>query len=85
MQRLGAAPDLDVEKQSLKAEFPGAVVREARLEGADAFFVDLKGAGTMLYAIRGGREYVMVAILGFGESGAVATAALKLARTALRQ
>ena len=35
----------------------------------------------MLYAIRGGRESVMVAILASGESGDVATAALKLART----
>ena len=85
MQRLDAAMDLDVEKSSLKAEFPGSVLREAKLAGADVFFLDLNGAGTMLYAIRNGREYVMVAILGFGEAGHVSTAALQLARTALRQ
>jgi hypothetical protein len=38
----------------------------------------------MLYAIRGGREYVTVAILGFGEGADVGAAALQLARTALQ-
>ena len=83
MQRLGASPDLDQEKRSLTAEFPGSTIREARLEGADAFFVDLGADGTLLYAIRGGRDYVMVAILGFGQPAHVSAPALSLAHTAL--
>ena len=84
MQHMGAAPDLDQEKRSLQAEFPGSTLRAASLSGAEAFFVDLQGQGTLLYAIRGGRDYVMVAILGCGEPAAVSGAAIRLARTALR-
>jgi hypothetical protein len=85
MQHLGAAPDLDQEKQALKTEFPDSTLRDITVEGANAFFVDMRGAGTLLYLIRGGHDYVMVAILGFGEPETVSSAALKLARMALRQ
>ena len=84
MQRLGAAPDLAQEKRSLLAEFPGSTLRDANVPGADAFFVDMPDAGTLLYVLRDRRDYVMVAILGCGTPDAVSPAALKLARTALR-
>jgi hypothetical protein len=83
IQRLAAAPDLAQEKQSLLAEFPGSTIREAKMQGADAFFLDLAGAGTMLYAIRAGRDYVLIAVLGFGEPADVSSTATTLARTAL--
>jgi hypothetical protein len=84
MQHLGAAPDLAQEKRSLLAEFPGSSVRETQMPGAAAFFVDMPDAGTLLYVLRGGRDYVMVAILGCGAPEAVSPAALKLARVALK-
>jgi hypothetical protein len=84
MQHLGAAPDLAQEKRSLLAEFPGSSVRDTQMPGADAFFVDMPEAGTLLYVVRGGREYVMVAILGCGAPEQVSLAVLKLAKTALQ-
>jgi hypothetical protein len=84
MQQLGAPPDLAQEKRSLLAEFPGSTIRDTRVPGADAFFVDVPQAGTMLYVLRGGRDYVMIAILGCGSPEAVSPAALRLAKTALR-
>jgi hypothetical protein len=84
MQRLGAAPDLAQEKRSLLAEFPGSTIRETTLPDSEAFFVDMPDTGTLLYVLRGGRDYVMVAILGCGDPESVSPAALRLARTALR-
>jgi hypothetical protein len=75
MQQLGAPPGLAQEKRSLLAEFPGASVRDTRVPGADAFFIDLPQAGTVLYVLRGGRDYVMVAILGCGSAELVSPAA----------
>jgi hypothetical protein len=85
LQHLAAAPDMAQEKASLQAEFPNSRVRAATVEGADAFFLDLGEAGTLLHVIRGGHEYVLVAVLGFGAPDQVSAAALRLARTALRQ
>jgi hypothetical protein len=84
MQQLGAPPDLSQEKRNLLAEFPGSKVRETRVPGADAFFIDVPDTGTLLYVLRGGRDYVMIAILGCGEPASVSPAALRLAKTALR-
>jgi hypothetical protein len=84
VQRLGAALDLAQEKRSLLAEFPGSTIRDTSIPGSNAFFVDMPESGTVLYVLRGGRDYVMVAILGCGAPEAVSPAALKLARTALR-
>jgi hypothetical protein len=53
------------------------------LQGADTFFLDLPGSGTLLYAIRGGRTYALIAVLGFGDPSAVSSTATTLARTAL--
>ena len=83
IQRLGAPPDIAQEIASLKAEFPGSTVRQAKLEGAVAFFLDLGDSGTLLHVIRDGRDYVLVAVLGFGEPATVSQAAASLARTAL--
>jgi len=83
IQRLGAAPDLDQEIASLKAEFPGSTVRPAAVAGTQAFYLDLGGDGTLLHVIRDGRDYVLVAVLGFGEPASVSGAAASLARTAL--
>jgi len=83
IQRLAAPPDLAQEKASLTAEFPNSSVRQARVEGADAFFLDLGDSGTLLHVIRGGRDYVLIAVLGFGAPSDVSPAAAQLARTAL--
>ena len=53
------------------------------MQGADAFFLGLPGSGTLLYAIRGGRDHVLIAVLGFGEPADVSPTATALARTAL--
>jgi hypothetical protein len=84
LQRLGAAPDLEQEKRSLLAQFRGSSIRDAAVAGTDAFFVDLPGEGTLLYVLRDGRDFAMIAILGCGDAESVSPAALKLARTALR-
>ena len=83
IQHLGAAPDLDQEIASLKAEFPGSTVRAAAVSGATAFYLDLGSDGTLLHVIRDGRDYVLVAVLGFGAPASVSGAAASLARTAL--
>ena len=58
-------------------------MRDAPSFGAQAFFVDVPGAGTQLHVIRGGREHVMVSVLGFGEAAQVSAAAERIARKVL--
>ena len=55
----------------------------SEMQGADTFFLDLPGSGTLRYAIRGGGTYVLIAVLGFGEPADVSPTATALARTAL--
>jgi len=82
-QRLGKTLDIEAEIAGLQASIPDSAVHEARSLGARAFFLDIAGAGTQLYVIRDGSEYLMVSVLGFGEAPQVAPAAEAIARKAL--
>ena len=57
-------------------------MREGPKIGDHAFFLDIAGAGTQLHVI-GGRGYLLISVLGFGEGAAVRVAAEKMARAAL--
>ena len=83
LQRLAAKLDLPFEMKSLKAAVPEGRVREAAGIATVAFFLDIPGAGTQLHVLRGERDYLMVSVLGFGESAEVAAAAEAMARKAL--
>jgi hypothetical protein len=83
VQRLTARLNVAAEIESLKAAIPGASVREAPDMGAHAFFLDIPGAGTQLYLIREGRDFVLISVLGFGDAAQVSGAAADMARKAL--
>jgi len=83
VQRLKAKLDLAREMASLKASIPDATVRETDGVGAPAFSLDIAGAGTQLFVIRGDGALVMISVLGFGEAPQVSAAALRMARRAL--
>lgn len=84
LQRLDHDVDLPVEIAALQKEIEGSTVRPAAAAGPQSFFLDIAGAGTQLHVIRG-REYLLVSVLGFGDASQVASAALRLAFTALRR
>jgi hypothetical protein len=77
IQQLSGAVDLAAEMEALKAEMPGATVR--RLD-ASSFVVEIPGAGAQVHVVHGGRESLMVSILGLGDA---ARAAEQLAGAAL--
>lgn len=79
IQRLSAGVDIAAEIAALKMEIPGSM---ARMLDATTFLLEIPGAGAQLHAIRGGRDYVMVSILGLGGADAVGPAAERLARAA---
>jgi hypothetical protein len=82
-ERLSAPLDLRAEVASLKAAIPEGTLREAPGISARAFFLDIPGAGTQLYVIRGETDFVLISVLGFGEPAQVSAAAEALARKAL--
>jgi hypothetical protein len=83
LQRLQGKLDLEAEMASLKASVPGATIREAPGLGTRAFFLDIPGAGTQLYVIRGDSDFLMISVLGFGEAAQTWPAADAMARAAL--
>jgi hypothetical protein len=83
VERLAAPLDLRAEIASLKASIPEGTLRDARGIATRAFFLDIPGAGTQLYVIRGDTDFVLVSVLGFGEAAQVSAAAEALARKAL--
>ena len=83
VQRLAAPLDLRAEVASLKVGIPEGSLREAPGIPARAFFLDIPGAGTQLYVIRGDTDFILVSVLGFGEATQVSAAAESLARKAL--
>ena len=85
VERLAAKLDLDAEIASLKAGIPEGTVREAPGIAARAFFLDIPGAGTQLYVIRGDTDFILISVLGFGGALQVSPAAETFARQALRR
>ena len=83
LRRLAAKLDLPFEMKSLKAAVPEGRVRAVPGVATLAFFLEIPGAGTQLHVLRGERDYLMVSVLGFGNSGEAAAAAEALARKAL--
>jgi hypothetical protein len=83
LQRLPAKLNIAAEIDSLKRAIPESSVRPAQGLGATAFFLDIAGAGTQLHIIRGGHDYLLVSVLGFGDAISVSPVAERLARKAL--
>ena len=89
VQHVRARLDVEAEAASLQRAIPDGHLREAHLAQAPpettAFYLDIDGAGTQLHVIRGGHDYVLVSVLGFGEANRVSRAAEKIARKALER
>src|SRR5947209_10636609 len=83
VQHLTATPDRSVEIAGLAKEIPEGVVRDAPEFGPDAFFLDIPGAGAQLHIVRGGREHLMVSVLGLGEPPEASAVAARIRRKAL--
>jgi len=83
VERLAGKVDLRAEIASLKAAVPEGTVREAAGIAGRAFFLDIPGAGTQLYVVRGDADFVLISILGLGDASQVSAAAETLARKAL--
>ena len=83
IQRLPAKLNLPAEIESLKKTIEDSSVRMVPGLGSEAFYLDIRGAGTQLHVIRGDRDYIMVSILGLGDAAAVSAAAEQVARTVL--
>jgi hypothetical protein len=89
VQHVRARLDVRAEVASLQRAIPDGHLREAHLAGTPAeitaFYLDLDGAGTQLHVIRGGHDYLLISVLGFGEADRVSQAAEKIARKALER
>jgi hypothetical protein len=85
IQHLAAKLDMPTEIAGLKASIPGGRVREAAGIGTRAFFLDIADAGTQLHVLRGAHDYLLVSILGFGDSGRVQAVVERIARMALER
>ncbi len=93
VERVRARLDVHAEAASLQRAIPEGRLREAHLAETaagtpaetTAFYLDIDGAGTQLHVIRGGHDYVLVSVLGFGEPDRVSQAAEKIARKALER
>jgi hypothetical protein len=82
LQRLAGPVDIAVESAALEHEIEGAKARPIDGIADAAFFLDIPGAGTQLHVIRN-RVYLMVSVLGFGNSPHVSDVAERLVRIAL--
>ena len=89
VQHARARLDVRAETASLQRAIPEGHLREVHLAemppDTAAFYLDIDGAGTQLHLIRGGYDYVLVSVLGFGEPEHVSRAAEKMARKALQR
>lgn len=83
IQRLGTKLNIAREIASLKQALPGSTVRPVEGIGAVAYLLDLGAAGAQLHAVRDGTEYLLISILGFGDSSLVSGSTETLARRAL--
>jgi hypothetical protein len=77
IQRVNGPIDLAAEIEALKQELPGA---RCRMLDAATFAVEIPAAGVQVHSLRGGRDYIMISILGLGDG--VGSAAQRLARIA---
>lgn len=71
------------EVETLKKAIPEATLRETAGIGTRAFLLQIPESGVQLHVLCGDFDYLLVSVLGFGESPEVATAAEKVARKAL--
>ena len=78
-----AALDFNAEIANLKAALPEARLVEVPMSGVRALLVDLAGAGAQLHVLRNGRDYLLVSVLGFGNSAQARTVAKSIAHRAL--
>jgi hypothetical protein len=72
------------EFSGLRESFPEANIREFSLNDSPAMLLELPHTGVQVFVIPTSRQYVMVSILGFGESPRISEAARRLALAVLR-
>jgi hypothetical protein len=83
VRRTAAKLDLPAEVGNLRDSFPEAGLRSVEGLGGAAILVDLGDSGALLNIFRNDHEYLLVAVLGFGDSSKASTAAVSIARRAI--
>lgn len=83
MQHVIRKLDVAAEMLTLRKALPMARLRDAKGFSTPAFFMDLPGAGTQLFVIRGDHDFLLVTVLGIGEGKKVGPGAAHLAKIAL--
>ena len=78
-QQLPARLNLEEEAKNLSLAVPGSSVRAVEGLGSTAWLLDLGPAGVQLHILRGDSEYLMVSVLGFGDSALVTSPAQSIA------
>jgi len=78
-----AALDFRAEIANLKASLPEARLVEIPMPGVRALLVDLAESGAQIHTLRNGRDYLLVSVLGFGDSIAARGIAESIAQRAL--
>jgi hypothetical protein len=77
------ALDVKSELAALKKAFPDSKARMVSTVAAPAILLDIRDSGAQVFAVAGDHDYVMVSILGFGESAHISETAQRLARSAM--
>lgn len=78
-----AALDFEAEIHSLKAALPEARLVEIPMSGVRALLVDLDESGAQIHVLRGGRDYLLISVLGFGNAAQTRAIAETIAQRAL--
>ncbi len=80
----GAPPlDLTTEIAILKTALPGATIAEIKGLGTRAIALHIPDAGIQLHILQGDREYLLISVMGAGDSQYAFEAATKLAHARL--
>lgn len=78
-----AALDFEAEIQNLKGALPEARLVEIPMRGVRALLVDLDESGAQIHVLRGGRDYLLISVLGFGRAAEARAIAETIAQRAL--
>lgn len=83
LRRAAAPLDLNAEIAGLRAAVPDARLLEIPFAGVRALLLDLHQSGAQLHILRNGRDYLLVSVLGFGNSAHARAVAESIAHRAL--
>ncbi|HEY3441197.1 MAG TPA: hypothetical protein VGK29_10615 [Paludibaculum sp.] len=78
-----AVLDFEAEIHNLKAALPEARLVEIPMSGVRALLVDLDESGAQIHVLRGGRDYLLISVLGFGNAAHARVIAESIAQRAL--